>query len=513
MRFLTTDLLIERLVGAIDGPRPVVFLLGSGATMPRDGQPGVPSSNAVIKMIGDTLGREFPPDTTYQDAFEQLIALRGQDAANHLIQRAVLMALRENPANIGPGAADSDFEKLEGEVGNWQIPPGLAALAALAAHHPKSFGGTFLTTNFDPLIEIAMARAELSWHSTALHADGSLLYLRGSGTGVVHLHGSWWNSDTLHTSTQLRTTRRQLKASLSKMLGNSILVVLGYGGWKDIVMSTLQDVLLENDRQIDVLWAFYSDDEERIQNQSAHVFDVLSESSARGRTHFYKNVDIDEFARGLFSRVVKRAPAESLPIFLKRALVARSEPSIYSGLVAPWGDDAPSMGDFIKLLELLSPDLPATAAVILVKLLLPSLERQEVHQANNPRQFAWVRESLRMAANMLSNRDEIPDDPYVSGSAIDALTAAQKPDTTSHDQAALRAAAYAMAAVIAWKHGTCDIEREAGQLRGEPYPSDYWAARAVHLVTRALFDNQGQVILYLTSRLLSGRDHLSRFDA
>jgi hypothetical protein len=56
-----------------------------------------------------------------------------------------------------------------------------------------------------------------------------------------------------------------LKASLSKMLGNSILVVLGYGGWKDIVMSTLQDVLLENDRQIDVLWAFYSDDEERSQ--------------------------------------------------------------------------------------------------------------------------------------------------------------------------------------------------------------------------------------------------------
>lgn len=216
--FLNEEALIERLAFSVGGSRPVVFMIGSGATMPRYGSGfGVLSSREIVEMIRQ---QHFPSgalkeDSSYQEAFQTLIRKRGPDAANAVIRDALLKACRGQPE----GLDDHSLAKLEADWTLWEIPKGLTALAA---HHPATFGRAFLTSNFDPLIEVALTRAGVPWHSTALHSDGSLLYLRGSGTSVVHLHGHWWGSDTLHTTRQLRTARPQLAASLKRMLAGSV---------------------------------------------------------------------------------------------------------------------------------------------------------------------------------------------------------------------------------------------------------------------------------------------------
>ena len=146
----------------------------------------------MIKDIRERFPKlSLPEGTSYQEAFSALSEKRGPDKSNRVIRRAILKALRVKPDdldNLSP-------EKLELDWHAWHMPGGLSALAALAAHHPSTFGRSVLTTNFDPLIEVSLSRAVTPWHSMALHGDGSLLYLRGTGMSIVHLHGHWWGSD------------------------------------------------------------------------------------------------------------------------------------------------------------------------------------------------------------------------------------------------------------------------------------------------------------------------------
>ena len=501
LMFLDLETLISRLVSSVGGPRPIVFLIGSGATMPRRGCRGVPSSSGVVESIRarlpvGTLGA----GAAYQDAFQTLIQQRGQDAANAIIREAVLEACRIRPES----SDDRSLAKLEADWTSWEIPDGLEALAALAAHHPASFGNTILTTNFDPLLEVALTRAGVPWHSTALHSDGSLLFLRGTGTKIVHLHGFWWGSDTLHTPRQLEANRPQLVASLKRMLADSTLVVTGYGGWQDVFTTALGNAIAGNDVSIDLLWAFHSGDEAEILRESSSLIERLSPASDRGRAHFFKDIDIDAFGTRLFWRLCEERPAETASVYLDRVLFALSRRAAYSRLARPWSTDSTSFGDFIKPLKRFSSDLPARAAIEAVKLMLPYLEAQPIHQAPDPQRHPWVREALDGAMGMLDARE--PDEAnlhFVTRSAEDARTDSRALARASQESIVLLAAAYALAAAIASVKGTHDLE-------GQPCSADYWAARAVHLIARALYDEVAPLALHLKSRLTLDKQFLPR---
>ena len=358
--------LLDRVAAAVGGSRKVVFLLGSDATMPHGRSPGVPSSKGIIDLIRQRLPDSdlLPPDAIYHDAFNLLDRFEGQDGVNKLIQDAVLMGRTGPATSLSPERRADDLATLEERFDEWYISQGLGALAALIAHHPKGFGGTVLTTNFDPLIEIALARAAVPWHSTSLHRDGSLLYINGTGTHVVHLHGYWYGSDTLHTNDQLRQPRPQLVASLQKLLGESLVVVLGYGGWEDVIMSSLKQALAGNRDRVDILWTFRSDDETAIRAGSGKVFEALKEAGRRA--HFYKGVDIHSFGPALFNRVVADRPAEKVSLFLRRVLVALERPAVYGGLDQPWGMRDDPLGEYVKVMQRFDEKLPARAALSFV---------------------------------------------------------------------------------------------------------------------------------------------------
>ena len=208
-------------------PQEVVFLLGSPLSAPGDsGGPGVPNVAGVIKLIQEEFANEPEQlqhlsiaiagagSRAYQAAFKFLIGRRGQDIANLVVQRAVLKSrVAQLPAFQSSSVHLSDEEclALESDQMGWELGSGLQSLGDLVKLSPDIFGGVLLTTNFDPLIQQAINRAGgRSWR-TALHSDGDLTQTIAEGCHIVHLHGYWWGSDTLHTVRQLTQPRPRLK--------------------------------------------------------------------------------------------------------------------------------------------------------------------------------------------------------------------------------------------------------------------------------------------------------------
>jgi hypothetical protein len=202
--------LLERLVtGLRKRSQEVVFLVGSPLSAPcQPGSPGVPGVEGVIDLIRS----EFADDVSqlamlnhqldsagsnrYQEAFLFLQGRRGQRTANEIIREAVLKAWIGRPPLVNNQNPDDSCRAIELDVRGWPITPGIEALGKLIAAYPDSFGRLILTTNFDPLLEISIRRADGSSFRTTLHADGNLSQTEAAGCHVIHLHGYWYGSDT-----------------------------------------------------------------------------------------------------------------------------------------------------------------------------------------------------------------------------------------------------------------------------------------------------------------------------
>ena len=135
---------------------------------------------------------------------------------------------------------------LEKEVSAWVLPRSVDLFGELIVSCPDTFGVSVLTTNFDPRIEISISKHGGRFYRTVLHADGNLEQTVGQGTHIVHLHGYWYGHDSLHTHQQLLQERPQLKRSLERVIENSVLVVMGYSGWDDVITHALADILSDS---------------------------------------------------------------------------------------------------------------------------------------------------------------------------------------------------------------------------------------------------------------------------
>jgi hypothetical protein len=322
----------DMLVSAMASRERVTFLVGSALTWPHQERRGVPSVNGIIKLIRTELegkardlaglerhlqGRENP----YQAAFEYLQKVRGQAHANRIIRRSVLQA-RLPDARVPPGRVEQDGDEnecmsLENDLGGWSLSPGVEALGRLVRDFSAQFGRTVLTSNFDPLIQVATRRAGGYAYALALDDDGGLRNIIGPGCRVVHFHGYWFGSDTLHTPTQLARERRKLQASLKKLLTETkhTLVVLAYSGWDDIFTRSLIDVVQEGTDNFDVLWAFYDSEPEKIEKTSARLLSRLEPGLIRGRVQLYAGIDVHKLLPALYDELCRRstAPPEPLP--------------------------------------------------------------------------------------------------------------------------------------------------------------------------------------------------------
>jgi SIR2-like domain len=293
----------DALISAFDAAtKPVAFLVGSPFSTDQSGK-GVPGVTDIIDIIREVVVEKKPSEigrfentiagkvgaSAYQAAISWLHAYVHQDAVNTVVRRAVLKSCLEM-STIG----DSKNPISDGDPSHWYIPAGTRSLAALVCRSDIQYHGPILTTNFDPLLSLAIKDAGKRPCRRVLDSDGALqrdVDENNDDRSVVHLHGYWRGSDTLHTPTQLSSPRPKLKAALQRLLRRHLLVVVAYGGWDDVFTNALADLLNDDLAELEVLWCFRETDSALIQGQNKRLFDNMAPAITRGRFRCYGGID------------------------------------------------------------------------------------------------------------------------------------------------------------------------------------------------------------------------------
>jgi SIR2-like protein len=431
---LTADELHNFVIGA----KKVAFIVGSGLAMPS--VPGVTDMLQIAaeeweKALREKKASDFldslPKDgNRYQAAFKKLVESLGTDAANRVIRRAVLRARADAPTPTdavlrGDATACS---ALEADTAGWVLTKGLAALGEIVARSGKV--SSIFTTNFDPLIEVAVRRAGGRCSKSVLTRDGTITSFVSEDPVVFHLHGDWFRADTLHTPELLTAERPELKASLRRSLGTQFVVVVGYGGWDDVITSALTELATDVESGFELRWAFHEQSEDEIAKRYGRVIDCLGPALSR-RVRLHRDID----AHKLLSRIADSFP----PAYAHPARAAPAE-----GAVDARVNDAVHLWAALEF----SPDGKATQSGELALWRLASAERET------------KRAFLRLLLD--------PDQPALkrrflaSGCLITRAVAALDPAIRNDSGLMLRAAT----------HATADDERTIAMIAGELELSD-----------------------------------------
>ncbi|MEU2280708.1 SIR2 family protein [Streptomyces sp. NPDC013178] len=287
--------------------KPVAFIVGSGVSIGAvDGvgaivrdmrrRIGDPGETALFdaKVTGPTDGER------YQQGAEFAQNNRDQDWLNLVIRHAVLGACpdltpeeREQLAR----ASESELQQIERDASRWRLTPATEALGRLLHLLPKERRGPVITTNFDPLLEIAVRRAGALALPQEIDLDGKLSRSEDEEiVDIAHVHGYWRKGDTLHTVFQLQRPRPLLHGSLRNSLSGHTVIVVGYSGWDDAFSRSLREHVQEQERNgVDLIWCSYDP-----LTEASFSSGLLKELVDAPRKRFYHEVD----AGRLFPAVV-----------------------------------------------------------------------------------------------------------------------------------------------------------------------------------------------------------------
>jgi serine/threonine protein kinase len=291
--------------------QPVVFIVGSGLSFDRSTKKGVADVSTLVQWIRGEYHVEVPegsPWQIYQEAIRRLGDEAGPTTVGRLIRRAVLAAYEPTPdardwvqaAEGPPSSAQQDAcQRLELRHESWKLPPGVIGFASFVADlarrrkelsRPGLGPIHIVTTNFDPLIEVALRGFGSAVASRSI-PDNSRPQSEACDVCVCHVHGSWWDA-TLHSPQALEAHRDLLKAELADYLKHAQVCVLGYGGWQDIVSTTIADTMNLLGGRPDVVWAFFEADEEKILEKYREPLERLDGSIGASRVKLYRGVDV-----------------------------------------------------------------------------------------------------------------------------------------------------------------------------------------------------------------------------
>ena len=311
-----SDLLarLHATVASAEATRPIAILTGSGLTAG-----AIPAANDIVNVVRNRLSSLspddaleldrrlsalHPPSLRYQEAFTFLSLRHPPELRDRIITLCTLRAYRGDLPEKG-ALASSRLTEYEADTDNWQLPHGMAALGRIWAGLPPKLRGPILTTNFDPLCEIAIQKAGGHVVLRIMDSDGS--FLRDVRTvslpQVVHLHGYWRESATLSMTTQLTLERPALEGSIRALLSQYTLVVMGYGAWRDALARQLVHVIREQEqRELDILWCYYGSQAELEEEYKTN--EVLSALlQAPGNVQFYTDVDANKVLPALERKI------------------------------------------------------------------------------------------------------------------------------------------------------------------------------------------------------------------
>lgn len=278
------------------------------------GAPGVPNVSGMIEIIEDHLKQSSDellnsyrlkvtntdPIEKYQSSFKFVKNHLGQDEVNEVIVKATLKSVKE-------GSRSKSTSELNRDEEAWHLPTGTDFLTKCIVKSEK-IRGPIITTNFDPLISIALKKNGANSHQTILPSDGDIKQHRtidDKNVQIVHLHGYWADSETLHTPDQLARARPKLKSSLASIIKNKTLLVIAYGGWDDIFMDALTQLAVIDEEKIDILWAFYESNAEVIHNKYKKLLSTTEEANSKGRFRAFKGINCHDFFKDLYEQITQ----------------------------------------------------------------------------------------------------------------------------------------------------------------------------------------------------------------
>lgn len=324
--------------------RPVAFLVGSPLSL-KDGV-GVPGITTMLDFVRDEVrdrnSRALPQlesalngksgADAYQAAMKWLGVNAGQDAVNEVVSKAVLKARRPGTGQV---AAATD-----GQPDDWNIPAGTAGLADLVARGGEKFLGPVLTTNFDPLISLAIRKSGGRAGRRVLTADGTLAGAAEDEPGIcniVHLHGFWRDSDTLHTQAQLTNPRPKLVKSLQRLLvaQQRTLIVAAYGGWDDVFTHALVELMNDEQAKLDVIWCFHESDTAKVEERYGKLLKAVSPAIVLNRFRSFGGIDCHSIFNEILTAVHGVASTAVAPVVASPLAGWELIDAAYLGALAP----------------------------------------------------------------------------------------------------------------------------------------------------------------------------------
>ncbi|WP_299406122.1 SIR2 family protein [uncultured Roseobacter sp.] len=307
--------------------KPASFLVG--APFSWNAGLGVPPVNGFIELIRERVAIEGPKFSEelearlsgedaaeqYQAAMSFVFSVLDADVVTEIVQNAVLSARKAGAPNLDPRSGS------DGDPAEWSITQGQRGLAHLIKLDSNRFSGPVFTTNFDPMMGLALKSQGIRYQPYTIPQEGSLnapISVAQDDVNIFHLHGYWRDSPTLHSPQQLEAKRAQLQASLEKHLHQTNLVVMAYSGWDDIFTSALANCLSSDTFSGTVTWCFYNGSPAEIREQNAALFAKFKGGVQQERITFFHGINchtfFDELIADLGFDSATRSAIETSPL-------------------------------------------------------------------------------------------------------------------------------------------------------------------------------------------------------
>lgn len=279
-----TRLVIE-LLRSMDNGEQITLVLGSGIGAPRVADvlrladqyaAGRGDGGDLSRALTQARGRvdAGSPNRLYA-AYRQVFAawVSGEEF-DVIVQQAVLERYRPPDRMATPLATHGIWqrvarelgERLENDIGSWQLPRAMEALGATLVRQPGIFGNRVVTTNVDPLLEVAIRAA--SGRAVSVPLDGNGRHGRPPGYDsaiqVFHLHGFWRPVSGAGAATLVHDPTRFAAGptiqSVAELINGDTVCVLGTSDWAGAITRALAAIARQ--RGIRVLWAVHGDVQE-----------------------------------------------------------------------------------------------------------------------------------------------------------------------------------------------------------------------------------------------------------
>lgn len=266
--------------------KPITFVLGS-AISKKYNDAGIPDVSEIERHLKKYLEdkdlyedyicfiTEQNLDNDYKSSFEYISSIFGQDEINSIIKDIVL-------SNIDPLTQEHKIPKSISDFTNF-----------IADKEYKV--ANIVTTNFDTLLEESFKKRSAQVNSYSLVSDSHIPSTLNDEMKIVHIHGVWDKNDSMHTHSQLSVKRDKIEGSLHELFINTSVIIMAYGAWEDSFTRTLSNIVNHPNADYNIAWCFYSDSNEKVNEDFEKWFDTLSPAITRGRIQFYKGIDCNVF--------------------------------------------------------------------------------------------------------------------------------------------------------------------------------------------------------------------------